>query len=208
MINDLLNDAELKLKNKPVERPSLFQMKFFILGKESTVQSKLWKCLSEIKSKKESIELVNYEIEEQEDNLKEIDLDIKDYTVKTDDRSKIKLSKLERKRKIVEKSINALKDKLEWISQELNFYLQAYNSLEKLEPLRDYDDLESQKEYWNLRLKEKLSLKMISGSLGADLIESIMALPDDMEIKKEFLKLNEQKVQAINNKKDCKAIIN
>jgi hypothetical protein len=35
-----------------------------------------------------------------------------------------------------------------------------------------------------------------------------MALPDDMEIKKEFLKLNEQKVQAINNKKDCKAIIN
>mgnify|MGYP003338271045 FL=1 len=49
------------LKTGAVGRHSMFQLKYFIVGKEPTHQSKMWRCLSEIESRNEQISSINIE---------------------------------------------------------------------------------------------------------------------------------------------------
>ena len=65
-----------------------------------------------------------------------------------------------------------------------------FKSLESTEKLKPFDDVDAQKEYWAERLSQKLNLKMLTnGQLDTELIETIVALPDDMKIKQQAIKM-------------------
>ena len=74
--NELMVEMKEILKNEIAERHSYFQMKYFIINKEPTIQSKMWQCLREIKTRHESLESIMLEIDEGKDNLELIDINI------------------------------------------------------------------------------------------------------------------------------------
>jgi hypothetical protein len=54
--------------------------------------------------------------------------------------------------------------------------------------LKHFDDLEAQKQYWHEKLTQKVNLKMLTqNSIDTELIETIVALPDDVKIKQQTL---------------------
>ena len=198
---NLLQQMSEILKFELAERHSYFQMKYFIVNKEPTTQSKMWQCLREIKSRYESLEAIDLEIEEGKDNLELIDININKMKVAYDKKvsagknpetlkiSEIKLRKAKRQRIAAEKNIGSLVKKKKNLEEEANFFVLAFKNLQAVEPLKDYDDLEAQKQYWGEKLLQKINLKMLLQShVDTELIETVLSLPDDIPIKEQTVK--------------------
>ena len=73
---NILTQMNEILNYEMAERHSYFQMKYFIVNKEPTTQSKMWQCLREIKSRYESLQALDLEVDESKDNLELIDINI------------------------------------------------------------------------------------------------------------------------------------
>jgi hypothetical protein len=208
---NLMADMAEILKNKVMERHSYFQMKYFIIHKEPTTQAKLWQCLREIKTRFEALEAVALEIEEGKDNLELINIKIDKLSKKiekyeengetTKRELEIDLRKLGRKKIAAFRNIQKLQEKKKSLEDESRFFVETFKSLVQTEPLKPFDDFDSQCEYWGERLQSKLNLKMITqGTLDTDLIETILALPDRIPVKENTLKSLEfrsQKMQML-----------
>jgi hypothetical protein len=176
-------------------------MKYFIVGKEPTTQAKMWQCIREIKSRHDSLEAIELEIEDANDNLELIEINInRDKAILDRKKSKgrsptairiseINLRRIERQRLAAKKNIEALAKKRKCLQEEAKFFLLAFKSLRDVEPLLDYDDLKAQKQYWGEKLLQKINLKMLMQShVDTELIETVLALPDDIPIKEQTLK--------------------
>lgn len=214
------------LNYEMAERHSYFQMKYFIVNKEPTTQSKMWQCLREIKSRYESLQALDLEIDESKDNLELIDININKMIAIYDKKvsmgkpsdslkiSEIKLRKAKRQRVMADKNIETLVKKKKNLEEEANFFVLSFRNLEVVEPLKDYDDLESQKQYWGEKLLQKINLKMLLQSqVDTELIETVLALPDDIPIKgqtvknldsmhKKMIQMKNQAEQAISQKQE------
>lgn len=214
------------LNYEMAERHSYFQMKYFIVNKEPTTQSKMWQCLREIKSRYESLQALDLEIDESKDNLELIDININKMIAIYDKKvsmgkpsdslkiSEIKLRKAKRQRVMADKNIETLVKKKKNLEEEANFFVLSFKNLEAIEPLKDYDDLESQKQYWGEKLLQKINLKMLLQSqVDTELIETVLALPDDIPIKgqtvknldsmhKKMIQMKNQAEQAISQKQE------
>lgn len=198
-MSNLMCDMKELLKYEVCERHSFFQMKYFIINKEPTVQAKMWQCLREIKTRYESLEALELELEECKDNLELIELDINNitsvlskksdkFTASKKRRIEILLQKTKRKKIAAEKNIVNLQNKKKYLEEESGFFVMLFKSMEKVEPLKNFDDLDVQKQYWNEKLLQKINLKMLMQSnIDIELIETILALPDDIPIKKQTL---------------------
>jgi len=208
-------------KNLP-QRHSYFQLRYFVIGKEPTNQSKMWQCLREIKTRKESLDSIELEVQEQIDalELKEIEekvlrmespmassnLEVSELRGKE---KEIKLRKVKRQKKAAKSNIIQLLSRKKYIEEELSFFLEMFKALEKTEPLKDLDDLEAQKAYWSEKLAQKLNMKMLlGGQLESELVETIVALPDDMEIKKRILSTLAMRHESIVKKMEDKGTAN
>lgn len=210
---NIIEDMAKILKNKVIDRHSYFQMKYFIIHKEPTTQAKLWQCLREIKTRFETLEAAALEIEEGKDNLELINIKIDKLSKKiekyeqneetTKRELEIDLRKLGRKKIAAFRNMQKLQDKKKSLEEEARFFVETFNGLVQNEPLKPFDDFDSQCEYWGERLQSKLNLKMITqGTIDADLIETILALPDRIPVKEHTLKsleLRSQKMQTILN---------
>lgn len=223
---NILNQMNEILNYEMAERHSYFQMKYFIVNKEPTTQSKMWQCLREIKSRYESLQALDLEIDESKDNLELIDININKMTAIYDKKvsmgkpsdslkiSEIKLRKAKRQRVMADKNIETLVKKKKNLEEEANFFVLSFRNLEVVEPLKDYDDLESQKQYWGEKLLQKINLKMLLQSqVDTELIETVLALPDDIPIKvqtvknldsmhKKMIQMKSQAEQAISQKQE------
>ena len=217
--NNNLLQVEMQdvLKYEVAQRHSYFQLKYFLIGKEPTVQSKMWQCIRELKTRHESLIALELELEDTKDKLELLDiaigklrldqerssvlppwntenyngLDIPD-GVKYGDLYQreidIKIRQIERQKKAAEANLLQLADRKKWLEEESRFFLETFKNLQKIEPLKHFDDMESQKQYWGERLAQKLNLKMLTqNQLDTELVETIVALPDDMAIKKQAL---------------------
>lgn len=186
-------------KNVP-QRHSYFQLRYFVIGKEPTNQSKMWQCLREMKARKESLDSIELEVQEQIDSLELCEIEEQALELRSDQglgqefhelakkEKEVKSRKVKRQKRAIKSSIVQLLNRKKYIEEELNFFLEMFKTLEKVEPLKDLDDLDSQKAYWSEKLAQKLNMKMLlGGQLDSDLVETIVALPDDMEIKKQML---------------------
>lgn len=185
---------ELNLDNM-VNRHSFFQLKYFLLGKEPTHQAKLWQCLRELDSRKESWEALLLEIDDVNDNLKLLKLQIERLESKDKFKSEytkqvhnIKLSKLKRRKIYNDKNLNKLIIKKKNLLEEIDFFLKSYKNLENAEALKPFDDLDSQKEYWGQKLLQKLNLRKVMGiAPDLDVLDTILLLPDDVPIKQQTI---------------------
>lgn len=198
--NNLLVEMDEVLKFEIAQRHSYFQLKYFLIGKEPTIQAKMWQCLREMKSRRDSITAIELEIEETKDKIELLDISIEKESlyeisgknpkesVLLQREMDINLRQLERKKKAGEKSLSELFERKKWIEEESRFFLETFKNLYKIEPLKHFDDVDAQKEYWSEKLSQKLNLKMLThNQLDTELIETIIALPDEIPLKKQAL---------------------
>lgn len=198
--NNLLVEMDEVLKFEIAQRHSYFQLKYFLIGKEPTIQAKMWQCLREMKSRRDSITAIDLEIEETKDKIELLDISIEKeslYEISGENPKEsvllqremdINLRQLERKKKAGEKSLSELFERKKWIEEESRFFLETFKNLYKIEPLKHFDDVDAQKEYWSEKLSQKLNLKMLThNQLDTELIETIIALPDEIPLKKQAL---------------------
>jgi hypothetical protein len=192
---ELLSNINDVLQVEISQRHSYFQLKYFLLGKEPTNQAKLWQSLRELKNRYDSLMAINLEIEESKDNIELLNIHTKRIKQKIEksinDKQQIlqiKLRKLERRQKSAQHGINQLLEKKKWLTEESRFFLEFFKNLRKVEELKPFDDLESQKQYWGEKLMRKINLKsLLQSSPDVDLIETALALPDDIPFKKQIV---------------------
>jgi len=188
------------LKNDVVSRHSYFQLKYFLIGKEPTNQAKMWQCLRELKARQEILNSVDLQLEEEKDNLEIYNIsllriDSKEKEIKDElDLRELEIKKRQIKRNIsnISNNVQSLLSKKKDTEEECEFFIQTFENIEKTEPLKYFDDLDSQKEYWGTKLLEKINLKiLLQNNVDIDLVETALSLPDDVPIKQQVLnKLN------------------
>lgn len=190
-----------------VNRHSFFQLKYFVVAKEYTTQSRMWCCIRELQARRNSIVSIKRQIEELQDDrelvqiqskrMKEpttglfgvdsapTELDIKE--------REIHVRKLNRKVEALDQAILEHQKKMKDAEEEAAFLAMAYRQLEKKEPLRPFDDLESQTQYWNEKLTQELNLRLLTRHpLDLELVKTILALKDETPIKRQTLQLLKQ----------------
>lgn len=200
-LSERMNDL---LKTEVIDRHSLFQLKYFVVGKEPTHQSQLWRCLRELKSRKDAIDSINLEIEDLKDKIQLMDINIEETKAKTgvrayfEEKKKIKLRILNRNRLSLSKSISSLELKLKYAQEEAEFFILAYDALSKIEAIKPWDDLESQTEYWHEKLSQTLNLKLILNQpVDVELISTIFALDNKSDLKQSLINTIEKRKQKL-----------
>ena len=114
----------------------------------------------------------------------------------------LKQRKLDRKRVALERSLTKHEQDLKYAWQEAKFFMQMFAVLEKIEKLKDYDDLEAQKEYWNERLSQQITLKMLlQQPLDTELVQTTLALHEDAPIRIQTLRTLRHVEGQMNNLK-------
>jgi len=198
MSNELIKKIDTALEKLPESRPSYFQLKHFILGKQPTIQSQMWQCLKELKTRRDALNSIELETEELKDQLELLDLekqkltsqDTKNEILKKE--MAIKFRQIDRKKKSINRNLEDLEQKLKFTHQEVNFILQYFESLTKIEPMKDYDDLDVQTQYWNERFAEEINLRiLLKQPINIELAKEILCLNDEVPIKIELVKLLE-----------------
>ena len=197
MSRDLKAETTELLKHEVVQRHSFFQLKYFLIGKEPTVQSKMWQCLRELKQRRESLDAIELERDEVKDKISLIDISMLKLTVAYGDENQpeldrreleIRIRQSDRQKKALAKNLEDLDDKERWLKDECLFFVETFKNLEKVEPRRPFDDIEAQSQYWNEKLTQKANIKMLTqNTIDSELVETIVALPNDLPIKKHTL---------------------
>ena len=189
---------EKLLETEVTQRHSYFQLKYFLIGKEPTNQAKMWQCLRELKTRRQSLKAISLEREDLKDKLELLDINKQRKTSELDKNDgsdellfkelRIGLRQIERQIKSLEENLQEINERQKWIEEESKFFVETFKNLQKIEPLQHFDDFESQKQYWNEKLTQKINLKMLTqNSVDAELVETIVALPDEVQIKKQTL---------------------
>jgi hypothetical protein len=190
---DLTSEIEKITDHRLPERHTYFQLQYFLIGKEPTVQAKMWRCIRELKARRESIEALKLEIEDVNDDLLLINMKIEQFVEETPEQQ-IKKRKLERKKTGLNGRLKNLKDRLASVEEESIFLVKAFRSLERIEPLKDHDDVVAQKTYWNDKLTQEFNLRHLFGMpLDLELVKTILALNSDAPIKQDALHLIEER---------------
>lgn len=185
---DIQRICNLPLK----ERHSYFQLQYFLIGKEPTIQSRLWRCVRELKSRKDTLISMQMEIEEINDDLEMIDISLKENNLKKSSQpiAVIQERKLERQKKAKQMRLLEIEEKKKVVEEECVFLVKAFNKLEEAEKLKPYDDMDSQKEYWNEKLAQEFNLrKQLGLPPDLELMKTILALNSDAIVKQDLLNL-------------------
>ena len=187
------------LENDIVRRPSFFQLKYFILGKEPTIQAKLWCCIRELRSRRDCMEAMQVEMEEIQDNRELLQIQIDRLSSK--DRKETYYDRLEkdiairkhrRQMTATDKSLEDLRRTLRETEEEADFLAKAFRSLERIEELKPLDDIDAQSEYWNEKYSQKLDLLMLLHRLpDPGFVHDILLLDDKTPVKKKMVTLLE-----------------
>jgi hypothetical protein len=212
MLNEIYEESIQLLSDKKIpNRHTFFQLKHFVLGKELTTQSKMQKCLKELEARIESIKAMILSMEETQDDIKIIDLKIKNLEKKKEKNSinkeykEIHIRKFNRKKIALINSLENINKKLIETEEECKFFLEAFKQLEKVEPLKYYDDKESNENFWNENFSQELQLRvLLQKPLDLELIKSILALNKEAPVRLELIKILDQiqKSTLIENKND------
>lgn len=195
MKRETLTEINDVLKNEIVDRHSFYQLKYFIVNKEPTHQSKMWRCLRELKSRRDAMESIQLEMAEARDSRRLLDINL-EKTKKQNlgvteldiEELKIKERQIERQKIALAKTTIDLEKRLRENEQEASFFLSVFKELESHEPLKAYDSIEAQEEYWNERLAEEVRLKMLlNRPLDVELVKTVLAMGNNAPIKKEMV---------------------
>lgn len=211
------------------DRHSFFKLQNFVLGTEYTIQGKLWQTIRELKSRKESLDLLTQELENASENMALFEIKIeKEECKKQKIRKKsydlddciekrlfecnikeieLEIKKYTRKHKNSADAIFQIKEKIRYIEEEVNFLLHAFDELSKVETIKPIDDVEAQKEYWNAKLTQEINLNLLLGkSLPTDLVKIALSLHDGAPVKIQMIKMLKKTMEEIEEKEKVKQI--
>jgi hypothetical protein len=193
---------EKVLELAPQMRHSYFQLSHFVIGKEPTVQGKMWQCLRELQARKEATDSIRMQIEEIKDNLDLLDIQNhkeEEEAITTTDELKnailqreqiIKKRKYARQKTILMNSLYKLEKELQYAEEESKFFLQTFHQLQKIEPLKDYDDVDAQQEYWSEKAMQEINLKLLlCQPINIETARTILQLNDNAPVKIQFIKM-------------------
>lgn len=202
MPRDLEKEIDQTLKDNPlVDRNSLYQLKFFLVNKEPTHQSRMWRCLRELKSRRDTIESINLELAELDDSKELLDIELERLNKQNElvsnsldkKEREIKVRQINRKKAALAKSVIGLHKRLHEAKQEAAFFLDNFTELEKVQPLKPFDSVDIQEEYWNERLSDELKLKMLLGRpLDTELVRTILSMRESAPIRGEMINIFSQ----------------
>jgi hypothetical protein len=177
-----------------VNRHSFFQIKYFIVMKEPTHQARLWRCIREMEARNESLKALRLEIEDSIDNLKLIDIELRRLNNITcaesidKEESEIQIRKRARHKAAAEDRLAGLHKKLKETEEETNLFYTIYLALAKKEPLKPYDDFESQLQMWNEKISQEFDLRGLLGlPVDLELAKTTLALDNGTPIKEKFV---------------------
>jgi hypothetical protein len=204
MSTEIMEQINKILENGLAERHSYFQLKYFVIGKEPTLQGKMWQCIRELGSRKDSLdstEIQNHELNDKKE-LIDIKIEKNNLTLKNiescpeGDLNKRECAviarQLERERQKTEDALVDLNKKHNYILEEANFFLETFKNLQEIEPLKDFDDLPSQQHYWDEKLSNELNLKLLlQRAPDVELVKTIMALNNNSPTKQQTIKMLE-----------------
>jgi hypothetical protein len=203
---NILEEVKSILKNEIAERHTFYQLRFFVVGSEPTNQAKLQCCLRELKSRNTTLQSIQLEIDEIKDNKTLLLLDLdellqqneEDYTEREKIEKMIGVRKLQRKLISLEKQLVDLERKQKYVLEECQFFIVAFREIEKIEPLRNFDELDVQKEYWEAKLGREFRTKLIIGqNIDHELIKAIDQLHDNSDLKMQIKQLIEKRQQEM-----------
>jgi hypothetical protein len=212
-LQDLL--ADVIEKNPMAGRHSYFQLKYFVVNKEPTVQAKLWQCLREMKARKETLDGIALEKEEIADRIELTRLELEELTLPSsafginspsgeinDKKRAVKERQLQRRLAAMEKSLADLDKRQRETEEEAAFFLQAFNDLEIVEKCKPFDDVEAQMEYWSQRFSHEMNMKLLlTQTVDPELAKAVLSLPDGAGVKKELVGLLTQHQSLIEMRK-------
>lgn len=201
MSMQIIEESDLILEKYPTpDRATFFQLKHFVIGKEPTVQSQIWACIRNIEDRRSQIDVLELEIDNAEDDLKLLDIQIEKLEKVSELESEIHCRKLNRQKQALSKNTEKLKNKIKYVLEELQYFLRAFKHLTEISGgVKDWDDIQMQKEYWNGKLREELNLSLLLNKpVSNELVQTILSLDDDMPVKKEMVTIleNVQKITA------------
>jgi hypothetical protein len=190
---------EKMVEQAPENRHSYFQLKYFVIGKEPTLQAQMWQCLRELQARKETLDSIALEIEDTEDQLEIMELEKEETPIENLSKiSQVKLRRWERQKTSLQKTLKQLENRHKFALQEARFFMQAFESLEKIEPMKDYDDLEAQQEYWNEVIGQKINLKMLlQQPLDTELVQTALSLHENAPVKAQITQLLDRQQQQM-----------
>ncbi len=221
MSSKIRKEMNVLLKNETVDRHSFFQLKYFVIGKEPTIQSKMWRCLRELKSRKEQLDALEMEIDDANDRNLLVDQEIEilnlygkaehtAFGVESTEAVKgqhkreteIEIRRKKREKHKLENDIAELQKKSKYTEEEAEFFIKAYESLSKKEKLKPFDDFESQQEYWDEKLSQEINLKLLlQQPLDLEVVKTALSLGDGSSIKQEILNILDESQKSIAGRK-------
>ena len=193
----ILNSVDLK------DRHSYFQLAHFILGKEPTIQAKLWQCVREISPRVETLIALEKEMEIFEENFQIIEIKIKIIESKINELSlnpnneqnilksqilKIKKKRYERNLSSKEKTKEKITKKKRMVEEELSFFIKNFNELEKVEKIKNWDDFKLQNDIWSAKLGSELNLRfLLNLPTDIELCKTVLTLPEANPVKQQLV---------------------
>ncbi len=188
---------ELLSKFPVPQRHSDFQIEKFIIGKEPTYHARMWQCMREIETRHESLVNIEFEIENQKDDiiLKQLEKEKnlkkdKDLREKEDE---VMLRKIERSIAHMEISLNKLLSKKKNIEEETKKFIEILEDVNKNIPYVEFNDEIAQRDYFENKFANEINLNILLGHpINNELVRSTMCLGDSSKVKTQL-------VESLNN---------
>lgn len=207
----LISKIDELCPNGPRRKHSYFQIQYFLIGKEPTIQAKIQACKTELLSRRDAIKSYEDSIDDLYDQkrLEEIRLEEMKQKNNLEDLSElmqINIRRVHRKISSINYKINETREEIKAKADESNFLIGLYDKLCNIEEERDWDDLQVQAEYWNARLTQEVESRLLLGqSPNTEDFKTILALPDNMPIKqltRQLIENGKNKVRTMDSEKN------
>ena len=137
---NLMDEMSVILEQDVAQRHSYFQLKYFLIGKEPTNQAKMWQCLRELKSRKETLKSILLEREDLKDKLELLDINAKRKMIEMEKNNpsdlsfremEITLRQIGRQIQSLRESLLQLDDRQKWIEEESMFFFRNIQKFTK-----------------------------------------------------------------------------
>jgi hypothetical protein len=203
-----MNEIEKELKDichnyDLPQRHTDFQIEHFIIGKESSFYGRIWQCLRELQQRYETIQAVDCELLDIEDNIKLEEIELKKLQIKNKNyespisqelaelkkqKKEIILRKQTRKVDSYKKSLDKTRQRKMEVLAECRKFIEVFKTLINEKSFVDINDPQAQLEFWNAKFGSELNLHaMLNHPMNAELVKSVLALPNESNIKGQLI---------------------
>lgn len=179
---------EILDKEIVVSRHSDFQIEKFIIGKELTPSAQAWQCIREIKSRYESLNSLELEIENLLDDMEIKKIEIEEEKEKNTRKTPFLVRKLERSLRSLELTHQKLLENKRNNESECVKLVEMFNKIEATGLVKKWNDPAAQMEYFENKFGNELNLDFLLGNpVNKELVRSILQLDNSSKLKHNFL---------------------